>query len=181
LALKMVVPSVEWGLALALAAPHLLYGFIWFFPQNWQAQFGKRSVLVFDSCAWVLKVVQFGTAIAWWIHAKAPAHAFDVRQLSPLSVVAGLAVTAAGQALNIGIFRAIGHVGVYYGFKLGHKVPWVEGFPFNVVSHPQYVGAVLSIWGVVIALWQQRPGGTLAVALYWTLLYVVTAIQESNF
>lgn len=26
------------------------------------------------------------------------------------------------QTLNIGIFRAIGHVGVYYGFKLGHKV-----------------------------------------------------------
>ena len=26
------------------------------------------------------------------------------------------------QTLNIGIFRAIGHVGVYYGFKLGHQV-----------------------------------------------------------
>lgn len=70
-------------------------------------------------------------------------------------------------------------MGVYYGFKLGHEVPWVEGFPFNVVSHPQYVGAVLSVWGVVLAVWQQRPEGTLAVAVYWTLLYVATAIQES--
>lgn len=26
------------------------------------------------------------------------------------------------QTLNLGIFRAIGHVGVYYGFKLGHQV-----------------------------------------------------------
>lgn len=26
------------------------------------------------------------------------------------------------QTLNVGIFRAIGHVGVYYGFKLGHQV-----------------------------------------------------------
>jgi len=41
--------------------------------------------------------VQFGTAVAWWIQAKAPAPAFDVRQLSPLNVVAGLAVVAAGQ------------------------------------------------------------------------------------
>lgn len=37
------------------------------------------------------------------------------------------------QWLNVGIFRAIGHAGVYYGFKLGHTIPWVDGFPFNVV------------------------------------------------
>lgn len=37
------------------------------------------------------------------------------------------------QWLNIGIFQAIGHAGVYYGFKLGHTIPWVDGFPFNVV------------------------------------------------
>ena len=53
------------------------------------------------------------------------------------------------QALNIGIYRAIGHEGVYYGFKLGHTIPWHHGFPFNVVPHPQYVGAVLTIWGAV--------------------------------
>jgi Phospholipid methyltransferase len=120
------------------------------------------------------------------------------------------------QTLNIGIFRAIGHVGVYYGFKLGHQVcmhcvrhapaylefglwtclpetrvfsnrrechtslqvPWVDGFPFNVVSHPQYVGSVLSIWGLVVALWQQQPEGTVLVAAYWTLLYAFTAVQE---
>lgn len=58
------------------------------------------------------------------------------------------------------------------------QVPWVEGFPFNVVSHPQYVGSVLSIWGLVVALWQQQPEGTVLVAAYWTLLYAITAIQE---
>lgn len=58
------------------------------------------------------------------------------------------------------------------------QVPWVEGFPFNVVSHPQYVGSVLSIWGLVVALWQQQPEGTVLVAAYWTLLYAVTAVQE---
>ena len=85
------------------------------------------------------------------------------------------------QALNIGIFRAIGHVGVYYGFKLGDKVPWVSGFPFNVVSHPQYVGAVLSVWGIAALVWQQAPVGTAAIGAYWTALYAVTAIQESYF
>ena len=53
------------------------------------------------------------------------------------------------QALNVGIYRAIGNPGVYYGFKLGHHVPWHTGFPFNVVSHPQYVGSVLSVWGFI--------------------------------
>ena len=53
------------------------------------------------------------------------------------------------QALNIGIYRAIGHEGVYYGFKLGHTIPWHDGFPFNLVPHPQYVGSVLTVWGVV--------------------------------
>lgn len=61
------------------------------------------------------------------------------------------------------------------------QVPWVDGFPFNVVSHPQYVGSVLSIWGLAVAVGQQRPEGTLLVAAYWTGLYVVTAMQESLF
>jgi hypothetical protein len=27
--------------------------------------------------------------------------------------------------------------GVYYGIKLGRKVPWATGFPFSVAPHPQ--------------------------------------------
>lgn len=49
------IMSIEWLLALALAMPHLLYGFIWFFPSVWRRWFGNQSVLVFDSVAWVLK------------------------------------------------------------------------------------------------------------------------------
>lgn len=47
--------STEWTLALALAAPHVLYAFIWFFPSVWRRRFGERSVAVFDGAAWVLK------------------------------------------------------------------------------------------------------------------------------
>ncbi len=164
------------------------------------------------------------------------------------------------QWLNVGIFKAIGHAGVYYGFKLGHTVPWVSGFPFNVVSHPQYVGSVATVLGgaalvspkllgslgsavlsselqpclpsmqhgskvpvaavlggsavcplAVLAsaasasearfsdhpavhqpsapcshagwpvqVWTQAPQGLGLLVLYWTLLYVVTAIQEDK-
>ena len=65
--LKLICPSfisrhLEVGsavntrtLALCLAAPHVLYGFIWFFPHIWRSHFRHHSVRVFDCAAWVLK------------------------------------------------------------------------------------------------------------------------------
>ncbi|GFH15500.1 phosphatidyl-N-methylethanolamine N-methyltransferase, partial [Haematococcus lacustris] len=61
------------------------------------------------------------------------------------------------KALNVGIYKAIGKVGVYYGTRLGHTVPWVTGFPFSVVPHPQYVGSALSVWGGAALLANQLP------------------------
>lgn len=45
----------NWGVAGALAAPHLLYAYIWFLPKQWQAIFKKRSVETFETVAWLLK------------------------------------------------------------------------------------------------------------------------------
>ena len=82
------------------------------------------------------------------------------------------------QTLNVSMYNAIGKYGVYYGNKFGHQVPWCHDFPFNVVSHPQYVGSVLSIWGVVALLYSQGPSSITTIATYWTGLYVVTALIE---
>lgn len=38
------------ALALAIAAPHFLYAFIWICPGVWRAVFGKRSVDAFATC-----------------------------------------------------------------------------------------------------------------------------------
>ncbi|MFO0775701.1 MAG: methyltransferase [Nitrospiraceae bacterium] len=59
----------------------------------------------------------------------------------------GGALIAVGQMLNLGVFVQLGKIGVFYGNKLGYHVPWCERFPFTVIRHPQYVGAVLTIWG----------------------------------
>ena len=104
----------------------------------------------------------------------------DFLAISPLQWLVGAALGIGGQALNAGIYRAIGHSGVYYGFKLGHDVPWADGFPFNVVSHPQYVGSVLSVWSATVLLFSQAPSGLVLVALYWTMLYVITGWMESS-
>eukprot|EP00938_MAST-03A_sp_MAST-3A-sp1_P003000 g3000.t1 len=57
-----------------------------------------------------------------------------------------------GQILNLSVYRAIGKEGVYYGYKLGIHIPWASGFPFSVLRHPQYVGATMSWWAIIIML-----------------------------
>ena len=65
--------------------------------------------------------------------------------------VVGANLVALGQALNVGIYRSIGKVGVYYGYKYGMSVPWCTGFPFNVCcAHPQYLGSALTAYGLVL-------------------------------
>uniref|UniRef100_A0A1D2ABM8 phosphatidyl-N-methylethanolamine N-methyltransferase n=1 Tax=Auxenochlorella protothecoides TaxID=3075 RepID=A0A1D2ABM8_AUXPR len=169
----------DWYVITTLALPHLLYAYIWFNSSTWLKTFGKKSVQRFETAAWLLKVLQFSSVI-YWYSVKKP-EGVILGSISPFAAGISLVLLAAGQALNIGIYRAIGHAGVYYGFKLGHKVPWVEGFPFNVVSHPQYVGSVLSVWAAAILVWAQGPAGLGLLVAYWTGLYVITAIQESCF
>lgn len=85
------------------------------------------------------------------------------------------------QALNLGAYRALKTKGIYYGTKLGYKVKWQTGFPFNVVAHPQYVGSALTVWAFPALLWNQPAADNtslLLLAAYWTALYVVTALQE---
>jgi methylene-fatty-acyl-phospholipid synthase len=63
--------------------------------------------------------------------------------------VLGLAAAAiaAGQVLNWSVFYRLGWVGAFFGDRLGHEVRWCREFPFSLLSHPQYVGTVLTIWG----------------------------------
>lgn len=70
---------------------------------------------------------------------------------------------------------------MYYGAKLGHSVPWVSGWPFDSVSHPQYVGSVLTVWGGLALLAGSAPGGALvALGAYWSVLYIITGVQEER-
>lgn len=62
----------------------------------------------------------------------------------------GVALMVIGQLLNVSVFRRLGKIGVFYGNKFGHSIPWCDAFPFSLLSHPQYVGAGLTIWGFFI-------------------------------
>ena len=69
--------------------------------------------------------MQFSSPLNWYVLNR-PA-GVDVLAIPPLAWLAALLLVGCGQALNIGIFNAIGSSGVYYGSKLGHDIPWVEG------------------------------------------------------
>jgi methylene-fatty-acyl-phospholipid synthase len=64
----------------------------------------------------------------------------------------GAMLLSTGQALNFAVFHRLGDVGVFYGDRLGYDVPWCTTFPFSVLEHPQYVGAVLSVWGFFLIM-----------------------------
>lgn len=91
-------------------------------------------------------------------------------------VIAVLAV-ATGQTLNVSVFVRLGSVGVFYGMRFGHVVQWYTGFPFSLLSHPQYVGTVLSIWGLFLLTRYPAPDWFL-LPLLETAYYVIGALGE---
>lgn len=125
--------------------------------------------------------VQFMSVWAWlYVRGVSSSLPLVLQSAHPLQILVAVGLFVFGQVLNAGIFKAIGHAGVYYGFKLGHVVPWVDGFPFTVVKHPQYVGSVASVWGAAVLVYGLVPSADLVLLVfYWTLLYVYTGVMES--
>lgn len=68
------------------------------------------------------------------------------------AVAAAIGLIAVGQVLNAAVFARLGVPGVFYGNRFGYALPRVASFPFSIVSHPQYLGAVLTIWGLFLLL-----------------------------
>ena len=92
----------------------------------------------------------------------------------PRGLALGAAPIGAGQCLNFAVFHRSGAVGVFYGSRFGRAVPWVCGFPFSVLAHPQYVGAVAAIWGLFLATRFPHPDW-IAFSLLETIYYAVGA------
>lgn len=162
-----------------IALPHFLYAFIWFRPEQWRKMFPKNPVDAFATAGLIGKLLQFSVILLWFASLRRSGLCLDLAAISLPQWLAFLLLACYGQSLNVGIFQAIGHDGVYYGFKLGKVIPWVNGWPFDSVSHPQYVGSVLTVWALVALVWGQAPAAALAImAGFWTLVYVVTAVQE---
>ena len=65
-------------------------------------------------------------------------------------------------------------VGVYYGKRFGYPIEWVTTFPFNMnLYDPQYIGAVLSVWGWFFFFQLDE-----VPAVYLTICYIYMSLVE---
>jgi protein-S-isoprenylcysteine O-methyltransferase Ste14 len=143
--------------ATLLSIERITYVWIWHWPASFQricrrpqpARLGE-PVDVLQKLFFLFKVIQLGVFLGWCLIFAGGA---DLLPEASLSVVAfGALLIGIGQFLNFAVFYRLGKVGVFYGNKLGYEVEWQEGFPFSLVNHPQYLGALISIWGFFLIM-----------------------------
>jgi len=133
---------------------------------------------------WMNKLIQLGTFITWYFAAinwQSPWSAgFSWGAITRLQWVLFAQGMLFGQGLNIAIYRAIGKRGVYYGYRLGEEVPWVTGFPFSVMPHPQYCGVCLTVIGVnaLVATPAHIVAGWFNLTAIQVLFYVYMSLVE---
>jgi phosphatidyl-N-methylethanolamine N-methyltransferase len=97
---------------------------------------------------------------------------------SPWTIGLGGVLILSGQFLSYSVFHQLGRVGVFYGSRLGHEVPWCTGFPFTQLAHPQYVGTVMSIWGFFLITRFPNPDW-IVLPLLESIYYWIGAHYES--
>ena len=170
--------------AVLLSLERICYVWIWHRPaafsswcnRPWCAWMGA-PIDALARLFYLFKALQVAVFLGWcYVQGNGSLWPLDG---SPWSMAGGALLLAAGQLLNASVFYRLGRVGVFYGNKFGYNVPWCHEFPFSVFAHPQYLGAVLSIWGFFLIMrfphddWYVLP-------LLETLYYVVGTYFESD-
>ncbi|MGH7963640.1 MAG: methyltransferase [Candidatus Binatia bacterium] len=161
--------------ALLLSLERICYLWAWRAPESFRAFCHHPAVAAFGEPVTVLqklfycfKVIQGAVFLGW-------CYFYGYGLPWPLnggigSLVVGVALIVAGQVLNFGVFYRLGKIGVFYGNKFGYEIPWCREFPFSLLRHPQYVGALVSVWGFFVVIgfphddWYLLP--TLQTAYY---------------
>tara|TARA_B110000091_G_C13607898_1_gene387496 strand:- start:294 stop:731 length:438 start_codon:yes stop_codon:yes gene_type:complete len=80
----------------------------------------------------------------------------------------------AGQILNLAVYDQLGLEGVYYGSQF-RDLPIIKSFPYTVCSNPQYVGCILTYYGILLFYPCQE---VLMISLYGILWYMATTEIE---
>ena len=120
---------------------------------------------------YVFKVIQIGVFLLWCGY-------FGDGTIGPAwPMAAGSVLILVGQVLNFSVFYRLGKVGVYYGSRFGHEVPWCRDFPFSLLKHPQYVGAIVSIWGFFLIM-RFPHGDWFVLPVLETVYYALGAHYE---
>ena len=152
-----VSPGALFCVAVLLSLERLCYVWIWQAPEDFRAwcdhpavAYIGKPVDVLQQLFYGFKVIQVAVFVGW-------CYVYGHGSLWPLggqawSLGCGGVLLVVGQILNVSVFYQLGKVGVFYGNKLGYEMPWCRAFPFSWLTHPQYVGTVLSIWGFFLVM-----------------------------
>ncbi len=176
------------GAAVALSVERACYVWIARSPGAFRARCARPSVAwlgepvaVVGTLFCAFKLVQLAV-FAGWCYAHATGSLMPASR-DPAALAAGGALLVAGQILNASVFYRLGAVGVFFGARLGYEIPWCRAFPFSVFSHPQYVGAVLSIWGLFLIMRFPHDDWSVLPALetfYYSLSMILEGRAEAN-
>jgi methylene-fatty-acyl-phospholipid synthase len=161
-----------------LSFERLGYLLAWHRPQtfmNWGARMriANDPVSALERLFYAFKLLQlivFGSWIFVYSDSVVP-----LPMGSPMSQGLAIALLVTGQILNLSTFWTLGRNGVFYGARFGHNIPWRSGFPFSICPHPQYLGTVMSIWGLFLlfrypaADWYLIPA--VETVFYWLGAY----------
>jgi methylene-fatty-acyl-phospholipid synthase len=175
-----MVDFLTLGVAAALlSVERLTYIAVWSRPTRFQDVCRRLGspVDVLALLFVVFKLVQGSVFVAWCLVHGGGRLLPEGRSVAILSLSAGLLL--AGQTLNLSVFKALGRTGVFYGSRFGYSVPWRFTFPFSWVAHPQYVGALLTIWGFFVLTRYPAPDWPVLPALE-TLFYASIARVEED-
>lgn len=168
--------------AVLLSLERIAYVWIWRKPhvfQAWCRELGpghSDPVWMLSVLFAAFKILQLGVFAAWcYVHAGV----WRPETTSGWVIAIGAIAVAAGQILSATVFVRLGRTGVFYGNRFGRDVEWCEGFPFSLFRHPQYVGAVLSIWGLFLIMRFPEPDWVVLPALE-TVYYALGASLEQD-
>jgi methylene-fatty-acyl-phospholipid synthase len=168
--------------AILLSLERVAYIWAWHYPESFR-RFCERDlrglldepVTALRRLFYFFKALQILVFLAWCYHFGNGSLIFARESVLPVAV--GMILVIAGQMLNIGVFYRLGTVGIFYGNRFGHELPWCDEFPFSLLNHPQYTGALISIWGFFIAMCFPRPDWFLIPVLE-TVYYCLGALLE---
>lgn len=148
--------------SLLLGIERISYWYVWNHPRRftarvrrWTQWSGGDPVLALRRMFYGFKAIQVLVLLGWCM-------LFGNTWL-PLPTARGAALLGAamlvlfGQILNFSVMWRLGNEGVFYGNRFGRHIEWQTGFPFSLMPHPQYLGALLSVWGFMLIMRFPNP------------------------
>lgn len=156
-----------------LSIERFIYGFLWQCPDKFTListyfNYSDQSEFIF-ALVYLCKLFNGFIFLSWYFEE----FGFTIPPLTLPQALLAVTLFVFGQFMNIMVWYRIGRPGVCYADRFGKKLPWCTEFPYSVFSHPQYVGAISTFWGIFIPFWTKETWYKLP--LLETVLYICSA------